>query len=245
MSAIAETISSQLGYAVGELGWNKQRAKFLLILWSAFLPISLFSVLLIVGLPAFLVNLWLVGRSFRRLRSSKTVIHLCEKGLLDTRGEPTVLRYAQIAELYTGIDQAKVGPVFYRYGVKMQNGRQMQFGIEVANPKALGNALQEGMVIAQLPQRLSEVEKGAEIGFNRLSLSRHGLSLGKKQLTWSEFDQAKIVTLKGYKSSQSVFLDIYAKGQTHFWGRFQRDRFPNLALFFALVEQLCCNNLPN
>lgn len=225
----------ELGYSVGELGWNKKRAKFLITLWGALLPLSLISALIIVGVPAFIVNLWLIQRSFQRLKSSQSIISLYEQGLVDNRQSKAVaLHYADISKVYVAINDVS-GQRFYDYTVHTQTGECFKFGIELASTKQLGEAIQEGMLASQLQRHLSDLKNGESISFDHLCLSDKGLTLRNKQLSWQDFQYAGINTIKTRKLTANC-LDIYQKNQDSFWARFHRNKFPNLFLFLTLTE---------
>lgn len=227
--------AAELGYSVGDLGWNKKRAKFLMTLWGALLPLSLISALIIIGIPAFVINLWLINRSFRRLRSSQSIVSLYEKGLVDNRqNKAAVLHYADISKVYMAINDVS-GQRFYDYTVHTQTGECLKFGIELASTKQLGEAIQEGMLASQLQGHLLDLENGESISFDNLCLSAGGLKLRNKQLSWKDFQYAGINTIKTRKLTVNC-LDIYQKNQDSFWARFQRNKFPNLFLFFTLTE---------
>ncbi|MEM7065799.1 MAG: DUF6585 family protein [Cyanobacteria bacterium P01_B01_bin.77] len=227
--------TAELGYSVGELGWNKKRAKFLITLWGVLLPLSLISALIIIGIPALVVNLWLVKRSFQRLRSSQPILTLYEKGLVDNRqSKAVVLHYADISKVYMAINDVS-GQRFYNYTVHTQTGECLKFGIELASIKQLGAAIQEGMLASQLQQHLADLENGESISFDNLCLSDKGLTLRNKKLSWKDFQYAGINTIKTRKLTIN-YLDIYQKNQDSFWARFHRNKFPNLFLFFTLAE---------
>lgn len=121
--------TADLGYSIGKLGWNKKRAKFLMTLWGVLLPFSLVSALMIIGIPAFVINLWLVNRSFQRLKSSQPILSLYKKGLVDNRqGQAMVLYYADISKVYMAINDVS-GQRFYDYTVHTQAGEHLKFGM--------------------------------------------------------------------------------------------------------------------
>ncbi|MBE9066212.1 hypothetical protein IQ260_06060 [Leptolyngbya cf. ectocarpi LEGE 11479] len=227
--------TAELGYLIGELGWNKKRAKLLVTLWGTLLPLSLIAVLTIIGIPAFVAHLWFVQRSFQRLKSSQPILTLYEKGLVDNRqNKAVVLHYADIRKVYMAINTV-MGQRFHDYTVHTQTGGCLKFGIEVASTNQLGEAIQEGMLASQLQRHLSDLENGESISFDNLCLSAKGLTLRNKQLSWQDFQYAKINTLKTSKFTVNC-LDIHQKNQDSFWARFHRNKFPNLFLFFALTE---------
>ncbi|MEM7062170.1 MAG: DUF6585 family protein [Cyanobacteria bacterium P01_B01_bin.77] len=238
MQAIASH-TAEMGHIIGEFGWNKKRAKLLLIIYGIIaLPISLMSCLFIVGFFSSPVVLWLIIRSICRLKSSRIIISLYEKGLIDNRnGDASPLFYRDISKIYVS-PVSMGGQTFYDYTVHTYDGsKPIKFSIEIANTKQFGEAIQEGILATQLQQHLIDLENGASIPFDRLSLSAEGLAFRKKKLDWQDFSHAEI---KRNRVGKSVthWLEIYQKGQSRVWKNFERNRFPNLFLFFNLVDHL-------
>jgi hypothetical protein len=228
--------TADLGHLISELGWNKKRARFLLTLHGLLLPVYLVASLFVVGIPAFIISLWIVILSVRRLRSPQKIISLYQKGLIDNRkGQTSLLLYKDISKIYTSIVNCS-GQVFYDYTVHTHSDKKIKFSIEIANTKQFGDAMWEGLLATQLQQHLADLDKGASISFDKLSLSAEGLMLRNKQLAWQDFSHAEI---KRSKIGKRVthWLEIYQKDQSDVWALFQRNKFPNLFLFFTLVER--------
>lgn len=237
MTTPSET--KQLGYLVGEFGWNRDRAKLLLYIYGALLPLSLLACLLLVGIPLTVIVIWVVSRSVQRLRQRQPVLRLYEKGLIDNRTSQTrTIYYADIVRLYIAATATGFGQTFYAYTFRMKDGGTHKLGIEVANPKTVGHAVQEGMVSAHLPQYLATIQKGEVITFDHLQVNAQGIVLKRKQIDWLNFDRAELIAHKTGQKSRHVFLDLYERGDTSVSARYDRDRFPNLAVFISLAEAL-------
>ncbi|MBE9070350.1 hypothetical protein IQ260_27275 [Leptolyngbya cf. ectocarpi LEGE 11479] len=229
--------AAELGHVIGEFGWNKKRARFLLTLHGLLLPVTLIACLFLIGIPAFFLSLWLVIRSTRRLKSSQTIVSLYEKGLIDNRNDQSLLLlYRDISKIYTSIVSGG-GQTFYDYTVHTHSAKPSKFGIDIANPKQFGDAIWEGMLATQLQQHLTDLDNGASISFDRLNLSAKGLALPNQTLDWQDFGHAEI---KRSKIGKRVThrLEIYQKDQSRLWATFERNQFPNLFLFFNLVERI-------
>ncbi len=225
--------SEQLGVVLGEFGWNKGRAKFLLGAWIALFVISLPLALAIIGLPGLILSIYFIYRSLKRLRGTQPIVSLYQQGLIDLRkGTPEVIRYADIKTLFLSVVRTN-GVLNYVLTLETNNGRKTKIDEHVANVDQLRTVLEEQLVQHQLPAMIANYQQGNPVEFGRLTLTQEGLSAGKRLLPWSEFESADI-----QRRSNSVAFFIRQKGSQQDWFYSPRDDFPNLALFFALVHSI-------
>ena len=222
-----------LGHLLGEFSWNKGRAKALLWLWGILLLPSLLFSFVIIGLPGLILSIYFIYRSFTRLRTKHPVIEVYEQGLIDRRKKDSqIIQYADVKALYIAVVVVN-GVMNYVLTLDLQNGQKLKIDEHVNNVDNLRRLLEEQIVQHQLPSTIAQYQQGTPIQFNNLQVTQSGLTLGKKTLPWSEFESAEIK-----RSGSIVSLNIRQKGNTKDWGSQPRDTFPNLALFFAIVNHI-------
>ena len=221
----------QLGSLLGEFGWNKRRAKTLLIVWSLMFLISLPTSLFLLGLPTLILSSYFSYRSFQRLKGTKPVILLYQQGLIDCRkGTPEVIRYEEIQKLFLSVVITN-GVLNYIITLETQKSPKIRIDEHVANIEQLKASLEEQIIQLQLPELIADYQQGNAIKFGQLTLTQEGLLAGKRLLPWSEFESANVK--RRYKT---VDFFICQKGSQKDWFYSPRDIFPNLALFFALIN---------
>jgi hypothetical protein len=223
--------SGQLGIVLGEFSWNKGRAKFLLGVWIFMFLISLPTALFLLGLPTLILSIYFIYRSFQRLKGTKPIILLYQQGLIDCRkGTPEVIRYDEIKNLFLSVVRTN-GVLNYLVTLETKNVGKIKIDEHVANVNRLRALLEEQLIQFQLPAIIANYQQGDAIEFGRLILTQEGLLAGSRILPWSEFDSADIQ--RRYKT---VDFFIRQKGNKNDWFYSPRDHFPNLGLFFALVN---------
>jgi hypothetical protein len=223
----------QLGSLLGEFGWNKGRAKALLIAWSLMFFISLPTSLFLLGLPTLILSSYFSYRSFQRLKGTKPVILLYQQGLIDCRkGAPAVIRYEEIKNLYLSV-VLRSGILNYIVTLETQNVGKIKIDEHVANVERLRALLEEQLIQLHLPALIANYQQGNAIEFGQLTLTQEGLLAGKRRLPWSEFESANVQ--RRYKT---VDLFIRQKGSQKDWFYSPRDIFPNLALFLAFINYI-------
>lgn len=233
MSLNQLTIPEDLGHAIGEFGWNKGRAKFLVGAWIFIFLISLPIALFLIGLPGLIASIYFIQRSLKRLRSKEPVILVYQHGLVDRRQKTAdIIRYEEIKNLLLSVVVIN-GVLNYVVTLETQTGRKIKIDEHVANVDHLRTLLEEQLLQLQLPATIAAYLQGTPIVFGNLTLTQAGLSAGKRTLLWSEFDSADVQ--RQYKSVEFI---IRQKGSQKNWFTAPRDTFPNLALFFALVNSI-------
>lgn len=233
MSTNQFSAPGQLGHLLGEFGWNKGRAKFLLGVWIFIFILSLPLSLALVGLPGLIVSGYFIYRSLQRLRGSEPVILVYQQGLVDRRQKsPDVISYKDIKNLLLSVVIIN-GVLNYIITLETQAGRKIKIDEHVAKVDQLRTLLEEQLVQAQLPAVIDAYKQGTPIAFDRLTLTQAGLAAGKRVLPWSEFESADI-----QRKANSVEFVIRQKDSKQDWFSAPRDAFPNLALFFACVNYI-------
>ena len=223
----------QLGNLLGEFGWNKGRAKALLIAWSLMIFISLPMSLILLGLPGLILSIYFSYRSFQRLKGTKPVILLYQQGLIDCRnGTPQIIRYEEIKKLFLSV-VIRSGILNYLVTLETQNLGKIKIDEHVANVERLKALLEEQLIKIQLPALIANYQQGNAVEFGQLTLTQEGLVAGKRMLPWSEFESANVK-----RSYKTVGFYIYQKGSKNEWYYSSRDYFPNLALFFAFIDYI-------
>jgi hypothetical protein len=223
----------QLGNLLGEFGWNKSRAKALFIIWSLMIFISLPMSLLLLGLPCLILSIYFSYRSFQRLKRTKPVILLYQKGLIDCRkGTPDIVRYEEIKNLFLSVVITN-GVLNYIVTLETQNVGKIKIDEHVANVDRLRVVLEEQLIKLQLPTLMANYQQGNAIEFGQLTLTQEGLLAGSRMLPWSEFESAEVK-----RSYKTVGFFICQKGSKKDWYYSPRNEFPNLGLFFAFINYI-------
>lgn len=223
----------QLGSLLGEFGWNKRRAKTLLIVWSLMFFISLPTSLFLLGLPTLVLSTYFSYRSFQRLKGTKPVILLYQQGLIDCRkGTPEVIRYEEIKKLFLSVVITN-GVLNYIVSLETHKNPRIRIDEHIGNIDQLKVLLEEQIIQLQLPGLIADYQQGNAIKFGQLTLSQKGLLTGKRLLAWSDFESANVK-----RRSNTVDFFICQKGSQKDWFYSPRDIFPNLALFFALINYI-------
>ncbi len=222
---------NNLGNLLGEFGWNKGRAKAVLWIWIFMLFPSLVCSLFLLGLPALIMSIYYIYQSCGRLRSTQPVVLVYEQGLLDNRkGLQQVIRYEKIKNIYIST-VVTMGILNYVVTLETPNKQKIKIDEHVANVNHLRMLLEEQTIRQQLPDLITLYQQGHSITFNKLQVSQAGLTTGKRTLPWSEFGTVDIQRRYKY-----VDLIIFPKDGTKEWTNFSRDHFPNISMFFALVN---------
>ena len=237
MRASTFAAPQELGHLLAEFNWHKSKAKWLFVIWSLMIFPSLISCLFLVGIPATVFSIYFARRSWQRWHSSQSVVLLYEYGLVDRRkAQPIILSYADIETLLTAvIRMARVTSQIYT--IQTKDNLKIQFDEHLAQIKELGYILQEQLVQHQLPQAIATYNQGLSISFQHLAVTSSGIVMGKRHLSWQDFDSATVLQTRTRKYIH-IFIEIKQKGQQRFWARLDQKTFPNVALFFALLDSI-------
>lgn len=237
MPASASFVPQPLGQLLGEFNWHKPKAKRLFVTWSLMIPVSLFSCLFLVGIPATVLSIYFAHRSWQRWRLHQNVVLLYEHSLVDRRkSQLVVLPYTNVDTLLVAVTRmAKT--TSYVYTIQTKDDRKLQFDEHLAQIKDLGHILQEQMVREQLPSVIATYHQGQPVSFQQLAVTLNGIVMGKQYLSWQEFDAATVIQSRTRKHIHT-FIEIKQKGQQKTWARLDQKTFPNMALFFALLDYI-------
>lgn len=231
------TSDLQLGHLVGEFGWNKDRAKAVLSIWLFLLFFGLILSIFLIGIPILILAIYYVYQSFSRLISKKPVISIYQNGLVDHRKDTSrKILYEQIKNLYLSV-QSVNGVLNYLVTLETHDQGKLKIDEHVGNIDRLRTLLEEQFVTHRLPVVLAAYQQGTPIDFAELRVTQSALIFGKKTLPWSEIDSIDI-----YKS-QLVFVRVLQKPDKKEWFAKSRDYFPNMALFFALINAIQANSV--
>lgn len=237
MNSSASFVPQALGQLLGEFNWHKPKAKRLFVVWCLMIPVSLFSWLFLIGIPATVLAIHFARRSWQRWRSPQPVVLLYEHGLIDQRkSESVIVFYTNVETLLVAIIRLG-GITGCLCTLQTKDGRKLQFDEHLAQIKDLSYILQEQMVREQLPNAIATYRQGLPIDFKHLAVAPDGLVMGKKHLSWYEFDSATVIQSRTRKYIHT-FIEIKQKGQQQFWARLDQKTFPNMALFFALLDRI-------
>lgn len=237
MKDSASLVSLELGYLLKGFNWDKPKAKRLFVLWSLMIFPSLVSCLFLVGIPATIFSIYLARRSWQRWRFPNDVVSLYQHGFVDQRQPQSVaVSYADIQTLLVTVTRlARV--TSHIYTIQTKDNRKIQLDEHLAQIKELGYLLQEQVVQHQLPAAIVTYQQGLPIKFNQLAVTSTGVTADKQHLSWNEFKSAEIIQSRTRKHIH-VFIAIHQIHQQHPWMLFDQKTFPNMALFFALIDYI-------
>jgi hypothetical protein len=230
-----------LGALISTHGWYRPvyRNAFLMLLF--FFPFALLMAALIIGIPILILMIVFLIIVIRRLTTSQQIFFVYEQGIIDRRKSlAQVVKYSEIAELWS-LNRLDAAP-FVRvhreeYKVKTFDGKVYRFIQTINGIREVGDYLQYQVLQHQFSRVIAQLDQDAMLQFGKLKLSRDGLHQGKKILPWAE------LAAVGFESVSSggnrfVSLVIRQQGAKYAWASYPRERFPNIALFMALVEQM-------
>lgn len=233
MSASVSIPPEQLGHLLGEFGWNQGRAKFLLGVWLFLFLLSLPLSLVLIGLPGLIASAYFVVRSFKRLRQTKPILLVYQHGIVDQRkGTAAITYYQDVKNLFLGVVVIN-GVLNYLVTLEPQQGQKVKIDEHVANVDRVRTLIEEQFVGLHLPAAIAAYQEGTAIEFGSLKVTQAGLVAGKRTLPWADFATVDVQRNAGF-----VGVVIRQKGSQKEWFTAARDTFPNLALFFALVNYL-------
>ncbi len=99
---------------------------------------------------------------------------------------------------------------------------------------ALGTAAREGVTRAVLARAAGQLERGEEVPFGSLKMSREGLSNGQEQISWDEVSALGVVlnfSGSGYK------VEVRKEGAKLPWFSRPYIDFPNAEAFLELASR--------
>lgn len=230
-------LTSQLGCLLGEFNWHKPKAKRLFVIWSLMVFPALISCLFLVGIPATFFSIYFARRSWQRWRSPKSVVLLYQHGFVDQRrSQPVMVSYADVHTLLIAVIRL-AGTTSHIYTIQTKDNRQIQFDEHLAQIKDLGHILQEQVVQHQLPEAIATYSQGLPVSFKHLTVTSDGIIMGKRHLAWQELDSATVIQTRTRKYVH-IFIEIKQKDQQKPWALLDQKTFPNMPLFFALLDHI-------
>lgn len=231
----------QLGALIDSFGWHRSWLKAYIFLSLLCLPFALLFSLFIIGLPLLIFFLFTIYRSIRRLYSGK-VLFVYEHGLIDQRKRrASVVRYSDILSMRTYIaKQYLKGVVYlwtnYIYTLELKDGSKLVVNHSIQNIAHLGTLLGDKLVEAKLPGAIALFQSGQPLQFGKLTVTQTGLSIGKKQLPWSEVGMVTVVPSE-YLPALSIYSTATDRqGNLKRWNWLQLNAVTNLPLLLALVD---------
>jgi hypothetical protein len=149
--------------------------------------------------------------------------------VLERSGPPEVLPWSDVKYV-------KERNVNGHYSVRLQlvDDRAITLDALFRGHHALGAAVRQGVTGAVLARTAQELERGKEVSFGPLKMSRAGVSNGNELLRWDEVSALGAVlnfSGSGYK------LEVRKKGATLAWFSRPYIDFPNAEAFLELAAR--------
>jgi hypothetical protein len=122
----------------------------------------------------------------------------------------------------------------YSVRLRLMDQRLIILDANFKGHHALGGAVREAVTRTVLARAAGQMEKGEEVPFGPLTVSRDGLSNGKERIGWDEVSELGVVrnfSGSGYK------VEVQKKGATLAWFSRPTIDFPNAEAFLELASR--------
>jgi len=167
--------------------------------------------------------LWFIGTI--RKRDLRVVVS--PEGLSYTKaGKTDLIRWDDIAVVRQAITRVQHTFTVRSCNVQLRDGRKIRFNNALKNAKQLITTIQRAVTPRILARARQDYNAGQAVPFGKLSISRAGISKGKKTLPW---DQVERVTVdKGT-------ITVKKQGSLFKWASATVAETPNFFVFAHLV----------
>jgi hypothetical protein len=165
-------------------------------------------------------------------------VMLTEQGVAYMQGEganakATTARWDEVNGITQAITKHYRNGVYtgttYLYTLFLTGGRKMTFNNSIANVEMLGEALQNEVSRRAMPIAAAAYNSGQPVNFGPLTVSRDGLTQGKKTLAWGEIEGVQI---------QNGYIAVKKQGGWFNWANVPAASVVNLYVFLNLVNQI-------
>jgi hypothetical protein len=149
--------------------------------------------------------------------------------VLERSGPPEVLPWSDVKYC---IERNVNG--HYSVRLELMDQRRLTFDALFRDHHALGAAVRQGVTRAVLARAVGQLDRGEEVPFGTLNMSRDGLNNGKEQLAWDEVSELGVVlnfSGSGYK------IQVYKEGAKLAWFSQPCIDFPNMEAFLELASR--------
>jgi hypothetical protein len=147
--------------------------------------------------------------------------------VMERNGPPEVLPWSDVKSC---IERNVNG--HYSVRLHLLDERQVVLDANIRDHHALGTAVRAGVTRAVLARAKGQLERGEEVPFGPLKVSRHGLSNGKEQIRWNEVSELGVFL----NFSGSGYKVEVRKGGAGWFSRPYID-FPNAEAFLELASR--------
>ncbi|HEU5200632.1 MAG TPA: DUF6585 family protein [Ktedonobacterales bacterium] len=190
--------------------------------------------------PSIIIGLLLLAGAFiwpiSFLININQRVYLCAKGLVQVKGKRVdVVRWDQVewvvdhvvrrAYSLNNIPLAKFTTHVYK--VRRTDGVKLTFRDSLRNVESLGETMVWATTRHLIPRAIATYNSGVPVPFGDLTVSKEGISKGKKLLPWDRYDH--------YEIKEGDVL-LWAKGKFFVWKRFPERKLHNALVFSALLD---------
>ncbi len=163
-------------------------------------------------------------------------VYLCAKGVVQVKGSRVdVIRWDQVESVVQNVTRRTYGvnniPIAkfttHVYKVRLTTGAKLTFRDSLRDVGSLGNTIARATAQHLIPRAIAMYNNGMPVRFGNLSISKQGISKGKKLLPWDRFKSY------GFKEGE-VYLR--AKEKFFVWARIEVRSLPNVLVFEALMD---------
>lgn len=135
------------------------------------------------------LGLFVIARRAARARADVFEFGIA---VTDKRGQQAVCLWDDVVEVYELLiyrdpSRGTSGTIGGKYSLVCADGRQIKFGVNLQDSKALGLTVQSQVKARLLPLALAAYQSGADVSFGpKLALNKQGITCRGQTLSWQE-----------------------------------------------------------
>ncbi|MFN8374229.1 MAG: DUF6585 family protein [Anaerolineae bacterium] len=117
----------------------------------------------------------------------------------------------------------------YIYTIETADRRRIKLSNEIKDISLLGDTIQQETSKRMLPQAVAAYQSGQPVSFGSITLSKDGVSQGRKQLSWAEVEGVQI---------ENGYVKFKKQGKWFNWANVPAAKIPNLYVFLSMVDNI-------
>jgi hypothetical protein len=183
-----------------------------------------------IGTGALLLGLIIL---FTAMAKSGNRLFACIDGFVyKTSGEEKVVLWNNVEAIYQRIVEHR-GRVSkyktYNYTIKQHDGSKLSFSDNMARMEGLSNYIEASVATRLFPKVTAAYERGEDLKFGSLTVSKQGIHNGKNWLPWNDVQSVRFENGRFLVSKTGKWLD---------WGNFYTPSIPNFTVLEMLVDYI-------
>ena len=195
-----------------------------------------YGVIALVGVPMIAVGFGLIrwqkgATSMEAWTTQNGLAYRSTSGAGFARWDAIDKFYRQIVQQY---QNGRHVATYVTLWVHTKDGRQVKFREFVNDVFVLADRIDAEVSSRQLPAAIARVQNGETVAFDRVSLSRQGVTSGTELLPWSEIEALKV---------ENGSVAIQKAGKFFNWANLRVSDIPNFSVFAGVVNALAAGKL--